>query len=482
MRTVQVSGQAKVREADLEIVVIAVTCGGCSGGGGGRHEKYVLGLDVAMDDPPLVQGGQRLEELPDDDGGLPLGVAGRSGGRRRLLLRASVLGGQLPPPVDGIEQLPAGTVLQNELDLVVVLVDVEEVGDVGDAIEGAEDLALVEAAVAPMATTDGQQAAVVPHGRRLGALPSPSGAAGEHDLVLRQALDGDQRVIGPADGEADRRRGSVAEDAALRRFREIVLRVDAAGWVGVGQPDGGGFVRLAVFRQAEALAALSLGLAGGAVVGVGVGTATSSLGLGAGWHSFRAYLFWTLRLRYGGGSRIMARAAVAAGIRAKALQHHLARPLQDAAAVAAVDVITATCVSGRHCLIIEKAKLHGGAVMRIGGRNVPVRIRVQHMRMRHVFGLQIGRRSLVGHGGVLGCGRRCGWCWSRHRQRFTSALASNSHCAAAAAGSDRRRRRRRRRIWIPPLHNVQQRICAAVMVLCIFGGARSWIARRYDMA
>ena len=88
-RTVQISGQAKVRKADLEIVGVGVI----GGGGSGRHEKYVLGLDIAMDDPPLVQGGQRLEELSDDDGGLPLGVARPDGLGLSAPLPADILGG-----------------------------------------------------------------------------------------------------------------------------------------------------------------------------------------------------------------------------------------------------------------------------------------------------------------------------------------------------------------------------------------------------
>ena len=46
-----------------------------------------------MDDPPLVQGGQRLEELPDDDGGLPLGVARPDALGPAAPLPAAILGG-----------------------------------------------------------------------------------------------------------------------------------------------------------------------------------------------------------------------------------------------------------------------------------------------------------------------------------------------------------------------------------------------------
>ena len=167
--------------------------------------------------------------------------------------------------MDGIEQLPPGAVLQDKLDLIVILVDVEEVGDVGDAAEGAEDLALVEAAMgAPPATAKERPpwtAMVLPHGRRPGALPPPSGAAGGHDLELGQTLDGDQRGIGSADGQPDRARGPVAQYTALRGFRQVVGRVDALVRVAVGQPNGGGFARLAIFGQAEAFALPPLRLA-----------------------------------------------------------------------------------------------------------------------------------------------------------------------------------------------------------------------------
>ena len=67
MRTMKISGQTKVRKANLEVsgtivgastdllVVHLVVIGGRNG-----HEEDILGLDVAMDDAPLMQSGQGL--------------------------------------------------------------------------------------------------------------------------------------------------------------------------------------------------------------------------------------------------------------------------------------------------------------------------------------------------------------------------------------------------------------------------------------
>ena len=70
-------GEAKVGQLEPHVLV----------------EQEVCGLDIAMDDPPLVQGGQRLEELSDDDGGLPLSVARPDGLGLSAPLPADILGG-----------------------------------------------------------------------------------------------------------------------------------------------------------------------------------------------------------------------------------------------------------------------------------------------------------------------------------------------------------------------------------------------------
>ena len=125
----------------------------------------------------------------------------------------------------------------------------------------------------------------LPDGRRLGALPPP-GTSGEHDLILGQTLDSHQGIVGPTDGQTNRRRRPMAQDATMRRIGQIVVGVDGSVGMGIGQTDGGGFVRLAIFRQAEALALLAL-------------LPSASLGLGSRREDGfgRAYLGWTLGLR-----------------------------------------------------------------------------------------------------------------------------------------------------------------------------------------
>lgn len=148
---------------------------------------------------------------------------------------------------------------------------------------------------------------------------------------------------------------------------------------------------------------------------------------------------------------LIARSAAAARIRAISLQH-LACPLQD---VAGAVIAGRTFVLGwHHCRVrIKKAKLDRRLVRILGRAAIPMRI-LRRRKIRHMFRLQVGRRTLgriVRHGNILGsCGRL-----DRQRFRSSALLAgSNSHCRRV-----RNRRDGRGRICgIPALHNVQERI------------------------
>mmetsp|Transcript_28431 Transcript_28431/g.80030 ORF Transcript_28431/g.80030 Transcript_28431/m.80030 type:complete len:305 (+) Transcript_28431:1003-1917(+) len=197
----EVLGHAKIGQLDLDVGFVVI------------DQQDVLRLDVPVDDVVLVQALEGAQHLVGDSGRLGFREPRPVEGSSRLIL--------VP---DGSKELPAATVLGDEMDLLIRLVHIMQRDDVRVVLHAPEDLPFVHV---PRCWREEQGIGIVRGCVRGGGAVAIGPGGGGHNggttqpprpqgFVLGNTFDRDGLAICSSDAQADGRKRAMAQDARRR--------------------------------------------------------------------------------------------------------------------------------------------------------------------------------------------------------------------------------------------------------------------------